>query len=133
MHLLLHLLYREQKEVLIDLLSKLDCLAFTTDAWTSCATQSYVSVTGHYPDELWNLRTAMIATRQVEERNTGANMAALLNGTAEEFKIKKVGFAYFTCLFKYNLKKIYFKEFAIALYRSFLSRLTMHQTWMPGL
>lgn len=77
MHNYLQLLYKEQKQVLIERLSKLDSLALTTDAWTSCATQSYVTVTGHYLDEQWNLKSVMIATRQVEERHTGVNMAAL--------------------------------------------------------
>ena len=85
-------------------------------------------------DEQWNLKSVMVTTRQVKERHTGANMAALLNDIVwVSSKLRR--YPLHTLRNSLNLleRKYVFKEFAIALYRSFLSQLKILQTPMPRL
>ncbi|XP_046559942.1 E3 SUMO-protein ligase ZBED1-like [Haliotis rubra] len=35
--------------------------------WTSCATHGYITVTGHYITDEWDLKSCILATRRVEE------------------------------------------------------------------
>ena len=44
-------------------------LAFTTDTWTSCATEGYLTLTVHFIDNLWQIRNYVLATI------TGENLA----------------------------------------------------------
>ena len=65
-------------------------VAMTTDLWTSVATHGYITVTAHYISTEWQLMSVMLATRRVEERHTGENVASILNDIQTEFKVKKV-------------------------------------------
>ena len=49
-------LYEKTKSKVKDTLGKVDYLSVTTDAWTGCHNRSYISVTTHFIDPLWNLK-----------------------------------------------------------------------------
>ncbi len=53
-------------------------MAITTDAWTSCATDSYVTITAHHISPGWELRSHVLQTRVFNESHTEKNIGALL-------------------------------------------------------
>ena len=58
-----------------------ESLAITHDGWTSCATESYDTVTAHYINKDWELRSAVLQTSKVEGCHTGEHIAERLQGT----------------------------------------------------
>lgn len=62
-------------------------VAITTDAWTSCATDSYVTITVHYVNSDWELESNVLQTRVFNESHTGKNIGALLKETCLEWNI----------------------------------------------
>ena len=50
-------------------------LAFTTDTWTSCVTEGYLTLTVHFIDNLWQIRNYVLATIEVKDHHTGENLA----------------------------------------------------------
>ena len=62
-------------------------VALTTDIWTSCATESYITVTVHYIDNFWKMTTRVLLTKEMAERHTGRNIANRLTEMAEEWGI----------------------------------------------
>ncbi len=81
-------LYDESKKDLIDLIA--DCpVSLTTDLWTSCSTKSFITLTSHFIDTKWKLRTKLLATRHVEERHSGEKHCqhiAAANGGIQRYK-----------------------------------------------
>ena len=65
-------------------------VCFTTDMWTSVATQGYITVTAHYIDADWNLVNLVLATREMDCRHTGENIAQCLTDIKNEFSISEV-------------------------------------------
>lgn len=62
-------------------------VAITSDAWTSVATESYVTITAHYISEDWKIVSHVLQTRAVYESHTGAHMARLLLDVVEEWQL----------------------------------------------
>ena len=60
-------------------------VVLTTDLWTSCATESYTTVTAHTIDIEFNLKETMLSTREIDKKHTGANIAEFVNDVFEEF------------------------------------------------
>ncbi len=58
-----------------------------TDAWTSRATQSYVTITAHYIAEDWSLSSHVLQIRVMYESHTGSNVAELLCNVVTEWDI----------------------------------------------
>lgn len=56
-------LYREVKATVLDSAER---VTLTCDAWTSRATQSYVTLTAHHIDEHWNLKSHVLQTRAMQ-------------------------------------------------------------------
>ena len=67
-----------------------DCITLTTDLWTTHATQGYILLTSHYINDNWELRSQILATRNVTDRHTGENIAQATKCITEEFNIKEV-------------------------------------------
>lgn len=82
--------YDEQKEELISALSDEPSIAFTTDMWTSVATEGYITVTGHYINDNFEMNNVMLATRELEERHTGENIGNELLSIKVEFNIDEL-------------------------------------------
>ncbi len=77
-----HLIAQQQlkdklgKEVLV--------VAFTTDIWTSIATEAYVTVTCHYVSCGWQMKAFVSSTRAFPVRHTGVEIAHKLGEIAAE-------------------------------------------------
>ena len=59
-------------------------VAWTTDAWTSRATESYVTITAHYIKN-FQLCSSVLQTRKMDEAHTGSNIALHLTQAAMEW------------------------------------------------
>lgn len=65
-------------------------VSFTTDTWTSVATQGFITVTAHYIDVNWELVNLVLATREMDCRHTGENIGQCLIDIQNEFSISGV-------------------------------------------
>ena len=86
----LRLVYEETHQLVVDDIRNRD-VAFTTDMWTSIAQESYITVTGHYIDNLWELNVKNLATRKVDNRHTGQNIAQHINDITGEYGVNMFG------------------------------------------
>ena len=64
-------------------------VALTCDIWTSRATQEYLSITCHYMDRDWNLRSYVLETIDFSIDHTSENVAAGFVNVTEARDIKK--------------------------------------------
>ena len=62
-------------------------IALTTDAWTSVATEAYLGITCHFISDDWELTSFCLTTMPLEERHTGANIAAWIEQVVERSEI----------------------------------------------
>ncbi|XP_053374207.1 E3 SUMO-protein ligase ZBED1-like [Mercenaria mercenaria] len=62
-------------------------LAITHDGWTSCATESYDTVTAHFINSNWELRSAVLQTTKVEGSHTGEHIAERLKEMVSDWNI----------------------------------------------
>ena len=77
--------YEEVKERVKNQLNLASSVCFTTDIWTSRATQGYMTVTCHFIDELWQMKSFVLETFHLNTSHTAANIAAELTRIAEEW------------------------------------------------
>ena len=70
----LELKYNEKKAELLSQLKDQD-VAFTTDLWTSHGKQAYITVTYHYINDDWMMRSGVLATKHMPETHTGLHIA----------------------------------------------------------
>ena len=61
--------------------------SLTTDAWTSNANEGYLTVTCHYFTSQWELRSVVLKTVHVTTRHTSENLAKILSGITNKWKI----------------------------------------------
>ncbi|XP_071358378.1 E3 SUMO-protein ligase ZBED1-like, partial [Trachinotus anak] len=81
-------LYNETKAKVAGALAKATRTALTCDAWTSRATQAYVTFTAHYITDAWQLESRVLQTRAMHESHTAVNMNELFHSVAHEWKLK---------------------------------------------
>ena len=62
-------------------------VALTTDHWTSGATESFMTVTIHYIDDEWILRSCVLHTIEMPESHTAQNIADRLIACSAKFEI----------------------------------------------
>ncbi|XP_060798149.1 E3 SUMO-protein ligase ZBED1-like isoform X2 [Neoarius graeffei] len=62
-------------------------VAITTNAWTSCATNSYVTITAHHISPDWELQNHVLQTRIFNDSHTGRNIGALLKEACADWNI----------------------------------------------
>ena len=79
-------LYEKTKSKVKDSLSKADHLSVTTDAWTGCHNRSYISVTIHFIDGLWNLKHYCLQIQEITESHTAVNLADDLRNSLEQWE-----------------------------------------------
>ena len=80
-------LYITTKTDLKAKLSSAERVAITTDACTSCATNSHVTITVHYVTPDWELTSHVLQTRVFNESHTGKNIGVLLKEACLEWNI----------------------------------------------
>ena len=62
-------------------------VALTTDGWTSVATHSYVTYTGHFIDSTWTLCSVVLQTDQFHGTHTAVRLAEHLKSVLVKFNI----------------------------------------------
>ncbi|XP_078025234.1 E3 SUMO-protein ligase ZBED1-like [Epinephelus lanceolatus] len=75
--------YEERKKELKAQLASTKFMALTTDCWTALTTERYVTITCHYIDEDWKVKSAVLLTQSMPSRHTADNLAAKLNDAVE--------------------------------------------------
>ncbi|XP_062618085.1 E3 SUMO-protein ligase ZBED1-like [Saccostrea cucullata] len=79
--------YNDAVQKLKDVIKNQIAVAFTSDHWTSLATEGYITMTAHFVDDQWNYRNSVLATRKVTERHTGENTANEIRSISNEFGV----------------------------------------------
>ncbi|XP_049416948.1 E3 SUMO-protein ligase ZBED1-like [Epinephelus fuscoguttatus] len=80
-------LYQETKRKVASALTKTTRVALTCDAWTSRATQSFVTFTAHYITDTWLLESRVLQTRVMHESHTAVNVNAMFHSVADEWEL----------------------------------------------
>jgi hypothetical protein len=78
-------LYEETKANVMKKLATCGSVVLTTDGWTSCVQDGYITVTCHYVDVDFQAQSLVLATREVEERHTAATLQEHLQNVVREF------------------------------------------------
>lgn len=79
--------YTNSKDRLIKTLEDCDCVALTTDIWTSVAVEAFMGVTCHCVTKDWEMQSFILTTLPLEERHTAANIADWLQDVVNKFGI----------------------------------------------
>lgn len=80
-------LYAQVKSQVEKELANAERVAITTDAWTSCATESYVTITAHHIAPDWKLSVHVLQTRAFKGSHTGKNVGALLKHACADWNL----------------------------------------------
>ncbi|XDV44703.1 hypothetical protein PO909_012944 [Leuciscus waleckii] len=80
-------LYKEVKTNVLECLALAEKVALTCDAWTSRATESYVTLTVHHITDECKLESCVLQTRAMYDSHTGENIAALLKEAVAEWRL----------------------------------------------
>ncbi|XP_035981373.1 zinc finger BED domain-containing protein 1-like [Fundulus heteroclitus] len=75
--------FEKKKSEVKTKLAAVTAVALTTDCWTALTTESYITVTCHYTDENWLLKSAILITTSMSDRHTADNLAEKLNYIVE--------------------------------------------------
>ncbi|KAF3854296.1 hypothetical protein F7725_022351 [Dissostichus mawsoni] len=62
-------------------------VSLTTDLWTSCTMDPYITITAHYITDTWELKSRVLRTTIMPERHTAVNIAQRLKETIEEWDL----------------------------------------------
>ena len=69
-------MYRCERTKMMNVMAQgVEYYALTTDAWTSRATESYVTHTVHYINKMWNLCSHFLETAELQEEHSAINLA----------------------------------------------------------
>lgn len=82
-------IYNETKQSVKECLKNANCIALTTDGWTSRATQSYITITAQVIDEKWESNSFVLQTRELSESHTGVNIARVLRNALREWELTR--------------------------------------------
>ncbi|CAB4444399.1 unnamed protein product [Rhizophagus irregularis] len=79
-------IYESQCKILKTYFSKLSSkVAITTDVWTACTNQAYMSVTLHWIDDEWKMNCILLDLVPLHERHTGATLANTMYTIINDF------------------------------------------------
>ncbi|XP_060790687.1 E3 SUMO-protein ligase ZBED1-like [Neoarius graeffei] len=78
-------MYAKVREDVINELKEAQRVALTSDGWTSCTTESYITVTCHFIDNEWQMHNNVLQTRVLEETHSGVNIGQVLRAACEEW------------------------------------------------
>ncbi|KAK0144340.1 Zinc finger BED domain-containing protein 1 [Merluccius polli] len=82
-------IYNETKQSVKECLKNANCIALTTDGWTSRATQSYITITAQVIDEKWESKSFVLQTCELSESHTGVNIADVLRNALREWELTR--------------------------------------------
>ncbi|KAJ8346635.1 hypothetical protein SKAU_G00280360 [Synaphobranchus kaupii] len=80
-------MYEDVKNEVKQSLFEADRVAITTDGWTSCSTEGYVTITAHLINKEWAMQNLVLQTRVLNESHTGINIGGLLRDAGQEWNI----------------------------------------------
>lgn len=83
---LLHDKYCECKQALLAAIQDGDSHAITTDAWTSCTSEDYITVSLHILHE-WNIQNFVIETLPFGDQHTSANLSLHLTNLYSDWSL----------------------------------------------
>ncbi|CAB4496166.1 unnamed protein product [Rhizophagus irregularis] len=79
-------IYESQCKILKTYFSKLSSkVAITTDVWTACTNQAYMSVTLHWIDDEWKMYCILLDLVPLHERHTGVTLANTMYTIINDF------------------------------------------------
>lgn len=78
-------------ELRVDKLTGINYLSFTTDAWTSRAGDSYLSLTLHYLTTNFEIKNLTLGIKKFETCHTGGDIAVLLEEMLSEWDLADLG------------------------------------------
>jgi len=64
-------------------------ICLTSDLWTSCTTEGYISLTAHYVDSNWKLRTKILNFCHFPPTHTGFELSKKINACLHDWEIEK--------------------------------------------
>ncbi|XP_030193755.1 uncharacterized protein LOC115529286 [Gadus morhua] len=70
-------IYNETKQSVKECLKNADCIALTTDGWTSRATQSYITITAQVIDEKWESKSFVLQTHNASNMDIAVRESGL--------------------------------------------------------
>ncbi|XP_077389161.1 E3 SUMO-protein ligase ZBED1-like [Festucalex cinctus] len=79
--------HQEMTEKLKNVLQDTECVALTTDVWTSVAAAIYLGLSCHFLGEDWEMKCLYLATMRLEERHAAADIADWLEEAVGKFSI----------------------------------------------
>ena len=82
-------LYRETKTRVQADLEQAMSAALTSDGWTSCATESFSTVTAHFINNDWGMVEYVLQTRPMNEAHTASNIADMFRAAIEEWRLAR--------------------------------------------
>ncbi|XP_065054160.1 E3 SUMO-protein ligase ZBED1-like [Rhopilema esculentum] len=81
-------IYNEVRRNIEKSLENITDVSITTDAWTSLATESYITVTAHFIDTNWEMQTFVVDTSEMDERHSAENLAIRLEMVKMEWSLE---------------------------------------------
>ncbi|XP_076315879.1 E3 SUMO-protein ligase ZBED1-like [Tachypleus tridentatus] len=81
--------YQECKAEVVEEMSG-KTVAITTDLWTNLKMKPFITLTCHFLTAEWELKTKVVATRAIDERHTGVNIAQHVTDIAAEFGLDAI-------------------------------------------
>ena len=79
---------RERTKIMNAMAQGVEYYASTTDAWTSRATESYVTHTVHYINKIWKLCSHLLETAELQEEHSAINLADELTETLSRWNLQ---------------------------------------------
>ena len=87
---LIHQKHGESQRKLKDLLEKdMSSISLTTDIWTSGSNEAYITVSGHFISQAWQLVAIVLTTSAFPERHTGLEISQKLVEIVKQFGIEE--------------------------------------------
>ena len=79
--------YETTKGSIMKDLQEIESVAITTDFWTSRNTENYITVSCHFIDHLWGLKSYILSTYQVKMSHTAENIVSELKAITDKWGI----------------------------------------------
>uniref|UniRef100_A0A3Q2CX90 BED-type domain-containing protein n=1 Tax=Cyprinodon variegatus TaxID=28743 RepID=A0A3Q2CX90_CYPVA len=78
-------LYAKVRDRVIQELQEAQRVAVTCDGWTSCTTESFITVTCHFINHEWEMQNYVLQTRVLAETHSGVSIGHVLRAACEEW------------------------------------------------
>ena len=82
-------MYTDLRRKVAEMLKPVPVLGITSDGWTSIATQSYITITAHFLDSNWNMKSLGLQTKHYTDSHTAENLKELYQEAFKEWEIEE--------------------------------------------